>query len=197
MKVLIVSDCYTFNMGGVTASILALQKGLRHYGHEVKTLALSNCNKSYREGEDYYIRSFPAYYSPDIRISFAKHDPLIHELEEWKPDIIHVQTESTALRFANAINKCCNVPMIMTCHTDYVYFMFGDKKNIPLIRALSSSIGYALYRKAIRVIVPSEKAAKFSFLNRLTDRINVVPNGMEIEKYKNNPHTLRYGGFTF
>ena len=62
MKILISTDCYLFNVGGVTASILALSAGLRRLGHEVKTLSLSNTHQSFRNQDDYFIRSFPAVY---------------------------------------------------------------------------------------------------------------------------------------
>ena len=71
MKILIATDCNRYNLGGVTASIFALCTGLRRCGHEVKTLSLSNCNRSFQDGDDYYIRSFPAFFYQDLRISFA------------------------------------------------------------------------------------------------------------------------------
>lgn len=58
MKILISTDCYMFNVGGITASVLALCAGLRHLGHEVKTLSLSNRYQSFRDKDDYYIKSF-------------------------------------------------------------------------------------------------------------------------------------------
>ena len=93
MKILISTDFYINNLGGVTTSVLALSRGLRILGHQVKILTLSNRNESYKDGDDYYVRSFPAYYSPGVRMSVALNDPLLEELIEWHPDIIHVQSE--------------------------------------------------------------------------------------------------------
>ena len=185
MKILIATDCYIYNLGGITASVLALRQGLLRYGHEVKILSLSNTNKSFKDGEDYFIRSFPAFYYPNMRMSFVRKDPLLEELESWGPDIIHLQTEGSARRFSNLIKKHCNATMIMTCHTDYSHFLFGKKKNFPLIKALMKVSGYVLYRNATRLTVPSQKAAEFSFLQTLQKRLSVIPNGMEFEKYQN------------
>ncbi len=71
MKILITTDCYLFKTGGITASVLALCAGLRRLGHEVKTLSSSNCSKSFRNGDDCFIKSVPAFYYPDMRMSFA------------------------------------------------------------------------------------------------------------------------------
>lgn len=184
MKILIATDCYIYNLGGITASILALSKGLRQYGHEVKILALSNSNKSFRNEDDYFIKSIPAFYYPGLRMSFVRKDPLLKELEEWKPDIIHVQTEGSALRFSNMLMKHCNATMIMTCHTDYGCYLFGKEKGFFVFKLLESSIGRILYRNATKVIAPSQKAAEFSFLQMVQNRVTVIPNGMELEKYQ-------------
>ena len=184
MKILIATDCYTYNLGGITGSVLALCAGLRSYGHDVKVLALSNSNKSFKDGEDYFIRSFPAFYYPGMRMSFAVKDPLLRELEIWKPDIIHVQTEGSARRLSNEIKKHCNANIVMTCHTDYGHFLFGKSKDFPLIKKVMSASGYLLYQNATRVVAPSQKAAEFPFLHKLQNRLTVIPNGMELEKYR-------------
>jgi len=184
MKVLISTDCYLFNMGGITASVLALCAGLRLHGHEVKTLSSSNCSKSYRDGDDYFIKSIPALYYPDMRMSFAVRDPLIKELEEWGPDIVHIQTEGTARRMGLRIAKQCRIPVVMTCHTDYGHFVFGKCKSLPPARGLTRVAGKILYRQADRVVAPSKKAAAFPFLSSVQDRLTVIPNGMETVKYQ-------------
>ena len=90
MKILLATDCNLYNVSGVTTSVRALSAGLRRLGHEVRTLSFSDRNSSFRRGDDYYIRSYPALYYPGMRISFAKNDPLVLSLEAWKPDVIHV-----------------------------------------------------------------------------------------------------------
>ena len=184
MKVLISTDFYKNNLGGVTSSVLALCAGLRHYGHEVKVLALSENTRSYQEGDDYLLGSIPAYYAPDMRLGFNIHDPLIKELIQWQPDIIHVQSEGSALTIAKKIQKEVNAPLIMTSHTDYAYFVFGEFKNKALIEKISALVGELFYQPAYKIIVPSKKALSFSFLQPYKDRLIVVPNGIELEKYQ-------------
>jgi 1,2-diacylglycerol 3-alpha-glucosyltransferase len=119
-----------------------------------------------------------------MRFSVKINDPLIEELIEWKPDIIHVQSEASVLMMAKKIQKKCNVPLIMTSNTDYTYFLFGKMKNKPMIRKLSTIVGKVFYAPAFRIIVPSKKALDFSFLQPYKDRLIVVPNGIELNKYQ-------------
>ena len=158
--------------------------GLRRRGHEVKTLSLSDCNKSFRDKDDYYIKSFPAFYYPGMRMSFAMRDPLLKELEEWKPDVVHIQTEGSPRSMALKISKHCNIPVVMTCHTDYGHFVFGKYKSLPPAKKLLQVVGKCLYRQADRVTAPSQKAAEFPFIYSTRDRLTVIPNGMNIEKYQ-------------
>ena len=184
MKILIATDCYIFNLGGITASVLALCAGLRRLGHEVRTLSLSDSRRSFRKGEDCFIGSFPALYYPGMRASFKRRDPLLDELAAWGPDVIHAQTEGSARRLATGIMKRCGAPMVMTCHTDYGYFVFGKGRDLAPVRAVMRAAGRILYARAAKVTVPSRKAAGFPFLDSVRGRLTVVPNGMEIEKYR-------------
>ena len=184
MKVLISTDFYINNLGGVTTSILALCAGLRSQGHSVKVLTLSDHRESYRDGDDCFISSVPAYYAPDMRITLDLNDPLIDELIQWRPDIIHVQSEASALLMAKKIQKECNVPLIMTCHTDYAYFVLGNLKNLPPVKTVSSDAGRLFYSSAFKIIVPSRKALNFPFLQAFRERMVVVPNGIELEKHQ-------------
>ena len=82
MRILIATDFYKNNLGGVTSSVFALRAGLRNYGHQVKVLAMSKNTKSYHKDDDYLLGSVPAYYAPDMRFSFLINDPMIKELIE-------------------------------------------------------------------------------------------------------------------
>lgn len=183
MKILISTDCYLYNTGGITASVLSLCAGLRRRGHEVRTLSLSNSGRSFRDGDDFYIGSFPAFYYPGMRMSFRTRDPLLTKLEEWSPDLIHIQTEGSPRRMALKIAGRCGAPVVMTCHTDYGHFVFGKCRSAPPVRMLLRIAGKNLYQQADRVTAPSEKAAKFPFLSSVRSRLTVVPNGIETEKY--------------
>lgn len=183
MKILIATDCNRYNLGGVTASIFALCTGLRRCGHEVKTLSLSNCNRSFQDGDDYYIRSFPAFFYQDLRMSFAMKDPYINELAKWEPDVIHLQSEGSAERMAIKIKKRCGSPMVMTCHTDYAYFVFGRFRSFPPVKTFMSFSGKRIFRHAELVTVPSEKATGFPMLSTTYDRLSVVPNGIVLDRF--------------
>ena len=184
MKILIATDCYIFHTGGVTNVILSLKRGLCEKGHEVRVLALSDRHQSFRNGEDYFIRSqrFPVY--PEHRFSLAMHDPLLQELKAWKPDIVHIHTEATAGWMAKAIARETHTPVVMTTHTDFEYFNVGRFRDARMVKWLGRVWGNHAYRQAEAVIVPAEKARAFPHLQGCADRVKVIPNGVQPERYQ-------------
>ena len=184
MKVLITTDCYTFQTGGITTVVLALEKGLRERGHEVKVLALSNTRKSYREGDGYYVGSLPFPDYPEHRFTLNLKDPLVAELIAWKPDLIHMHTEFTICRLGKYISRKTGAPIVMTTHTDFEYFNFGRFRNTAFVTWLGKSWGKGVYKEAVKVVVPSVKARSFAHLLPHQDKVVVIPNGIETERYR-------------
>ena len=196
MKILITTDSYKHNLSGVMSSVLALSSGLRQRGHEVKILSPSDRYRSYKVGNDYYIRSFPFSVYPDMRVCLVKKDPLIDELVDWKPDVIHAQTEGTTCFLAKKIQKRCDIPLVMTCHTDYGYLFFGPYRSDPILRWILKTAGKNWYAEASVMTVPSKKAAEFPWVDAFRDEIKVVPNGIKLKDFekhltKKERHELR------
>ncbi len=184
MRILLASDGYVYQTNGVANVVVSLKEGLREAGHEVKVLALANDLHSRREGEDYFIRSAPSLFYPDVRVSFVNRHPLLRELEEWHPDLIHLHTEASVARMAYRLAKKTGAPLVMTTHTDYAHYLFGKRKDSRAVRKLMTAWGKLVYQPADRVIAPSEKARHFAQLACVSDRVTVIPNGIPLSRYQ-------------
>lgn len=184
MKILLASDGYVYQTNGVANVVVSLKEGLREAGHEVRVLALANGRHSRREGEDYFIRSFPSVFYPDVRVSFVNRHPLLRELEAWRPDLIHLHTEASVARMAYHLAEKTGAPLVMTTHTDYAHYLFGKRKDTRAARKLMTAWGKLVYQPADRVIAPSEKARHFAQLASVSDRVTVIPNGIPLSRYQ-------------
>ena len=186
MKILLASDCYTYQPGGVSRVVISLARGFRARGHDVKVLAPYPGLKSRKDGDDYYIGSLPAFYYPGQRIAFRLHDPMLMEISEWKPDIIHLHTEGGVAPMVDRIRRGdgTSIPVIMTVHTDYAHFIFGRYRKTFPARLLSRIIGTFMYRRADILVGPSEKVRSFACLEPFLNRIRVIPNGIDLEKWQ-------------
>lgn len=182
MKILIASDSYK-QINGVSNSVSLLVHGLRELGHEVKVLSLSENRKSYREGDDYYIASVDALIYPDMRLSMAVWDDLIEELVDWKPDIAHIQTEFSAKWLAMKVVKKCEIPYVMTSHTNYEEYFKSKKINGTLSRLIIQTFERIVYGKADTLIVPSYKIQELVEIYKVKCPVVVIPTGIELSNH--------------
>ena len=184
MRILIASDTYVYQTSGASNMVIALARGLRALGHDVRVLAPADKRSSFREGDDFFLRSVPVILYPDIRLCPERSDPLLKELAEWKPDIIHLHTEASMSRFAHRIAKETGAPLVMTAHTDWAQFFFGRFCRTGAVRVMMKTAGKRIYRGVDTVILPSEKARSFPQVQGFRGREAVwVPNGIPLERY--------------
>jgi 1,2-diacylglycerol 3-alpha-glucosyltransferase len=184
MRILIASESYKFQTNGVANVVTNLVDGLRELGHDVKVLAPANERRSYREGDNYFFASIPAFFYPDQRLSLARHEPLLDELALWRPDIIHLHTEGTSKRFAQYIAKKDHIPIIMTAHTNYAQYIFGRFQYTLPIKLMVEYLGKMIYDGKAGIVLPSEKARAFRQFARVTSPLYVIPSGIKTEFFK-------------
>lgn len=182
MRILIASDSYR-QINGVSNSTILLTEGLREKGHEVKILTLSEDRKSYKEGDEYYIGSVDALIYPEARLSLALWDELIDELVDWRPDIAHIQTEFSAKILAMRIVNKCQIPYVMTSHTNYEEYV-KSKKIPPLIaRFVIKNFERVVYGNADTLIVPSYKIQELAEDYKVKCPVVVIPTGIELNQH--------------
>lgn len=56
---------------------------------------------------------------PNARLRARLNDPLVQELIDWKPDVVHSQCEFSTFSFAKRIAHESGCPLIHTYHTVY------------------------------------------------------------------------------
>ena len=161
MKILITSDCYLPTINGVVTSIQQLTDNLKAMGHEVKILSLSPKMKNYVEGDVTYLASMNLeVVYPDARFRFPKFNDEIKAILDWKPDIIHSQSEFSSYLIAKRLAKRLQIPMIHTYHTvyeDYTHYFSPSKK---MGKKIVASASRWVCKRTKAVIAPTEKVRK-------------------------------------
>ena len=69
MKILIATDVYKPMINGVVISTNNLYEQLKMKGHDVRILTLSNNRSSRKEGDVYFVGSFPVRVYPQARMT--------------------------------------------------------------------------------------------------------------------------------
>ena len=184
MKILLAVDKYSPAVNGVITSVVTLKKALELQGHEVKVLTLSESASTWEEDNVTYIGSFDVgKIYPDARLRHPTLRRYIQSLANWRPGIIHTNTEFSTFHLAREIARLAMVPMVHTYHTDYedyVHYVY-----------LSKRIGKHFVKWYIRyvtscmvaLIAPTEKTKKQLISYGIKKLIKVIPTGLDLDKY--------------
>lgn len=184
MKVLITTDCYVPMINGVVTSILNLENELRRRGHEVKILCPSE-NIHCTDSEDVCrigSVSVNKIYS-GARAALCIRQKNLQKIIDWKPDIIHSQSEFTSFIMAKKIAAEVGCPIIHTYHTVYENYPHYFSPSITLGRKAVSMMTRRLLDHTQAVIAPSCKIEKMLKGYGVQQPIQVIPTGLHLEKF--------------
>ncbi len=185
MKILIATDTYKPMINGVVMSIITLQFGLAELGHDVRILTLSETTQSYMEGNVYYIGAYDvSNIYPDAKMKIKRGKEELHHILNWKPDIIHTQSEFTMFHLAKKISKRLSIPMVHTYHTmyeDYTHY-FSPSKTMgkKTVKKLANYISNHVQT----MIAPTNKIYNVLKEYDVTCPIRVIPSGIHLEKFQ-------------
>lgn len=193
MKILLVFDCNTEFISGVSQSVIHLSKGLSDLGHDVRLLMPSKDGKTAIEEKAFLAPSicFDTFY-PGLRIAFPLPKRLRKALLEWKPDIIHTNTEASLYLEANRIARKSGARRVHTIHTNYLeyytqYFPFGKR----LSRALMIAYGRLCTRRLDGLITPSEWGRSNIMQLCYSGPYFILPNGIPTKLFGADHSTER------
>lgn len=184
MKILISTDAFSPMVNGVVTSTLNLYEELTNLGHDVRILALASDHHSKRVGNVYYIHSFGVRFYPNARATVVYRNRYIKEIMDWKPDIIHTQTEFCTFFIAKRIAKKLNIPMVHTYHTMYEhytnYFIKSEAVGHKAVEFFSKEI----MKSVAAVIAPTIKTKNTLEHYGIQTPIEVIPTGLKLDKFQ-------------
>lgn len=183
MKILITTDTYRPTINGVVTSIESLKKALDRLGHDVRILTFSDSFNSKQEGDIYYMGSLGAgKFYPDARINKLFYNRFYEDIMDWKPDIVHSQTEFTMFIQAKKIAKDLDIPLLHTYHTvyeDYTHYFSLNKK---IGKELAKQFTKQIIKNTDGVVVPTNKIYNLLTEYNIHEDIYVAPTGINVQK---------------
>lgn len=176
---------------GVATAGRTLAQGLAALGHEVLVVAPSQTGRGYSERDENYeimrIRSFGLPFRKNLRVSVTYDREMRRVLDEFQPDIVHVQTQLTVgLSMLRAAVKR-NIPVVATNHVMPDNMIKNIKILSPISRPVSyilSEYGTLLYRGTKRIVMPTESALGLFNLSRIEAPAVAISNGINLDKFK-------------
>ena len=183
MKILITTDTYRPTINGVVTSIESLKKALDRLGHDVRILTFSDSFNSKQEDDIYYMGSLGAgKFYPDARMNKLFYNRFYEDIMDWKPDIVHSQTEFTMFIQAKKIAKDLDIPLLHTYHTvyeDYTHYFSLNKK---IGKELAKQFSKQIIKMTDGVVVPTNKIYNLLKDYNIQEDIYVAPTGINVQK---------------
>lgn len=195
MKILIAADLHWPTINGVATFSRNLAHGLAAHGHEVLVIAPSQRRSGLAEEEqdgNYMIKrtiSMPFPFYQNFRISVTPRREVKRIIEDFEPDVIHIQMLLGIGQAAMRYGKRYNIPVVSTNHAIPENLM----DNIRLLAPISKPINYLIteygarfHSKADHVTMPTQAAIDMLVSGR--DDLPAIPieavsNGIDLSRF--------------
>lgn len=191
MKILIASDLHYPTINGVATFSRNLARGLADRGHEVLVIAPSQAGKKGTEvdGNHTIIRtsSVPFPFYQNFRISPNAAREVRKAIEEFDPDVIHIQMVLWIGSAALKTGIKMGVPIVSTNHAMPENLMDNLKVLAPVSRPINyilKEYGARFHSKADFVTLPTQAAIDmFNANDKITVPMAPVSNGIDLGRF--------------
>lgn len=193
MRIVIASDLHWPTINGVATFGRNLAQGLAAQGHDVLVIAPSQTGKKYEETDKNHTvartssRPFPFY--QNFRISVSPYSEVKKIIENFKPDVIHIQSPLGIGRAALGVARKFGIPVVATNHAMPENLIENLKLLAPFARPISyllKEYGERFFGSADFVTLPTEAAIKM-FDENMSDvkvPIKAISNGIDLSRFK-------------
>lgn len=187
MRIAIFTDTYPPFINGVSTSTFNLAHTLMDHGHDVLLIVPRPTDGKLEQIDN--IIYVPGIYLKKLygyRLTNIYSNKVIELVKDFKPEIIHNQTDFTIGVLARRCAKKLKIPIVYTYHTsyeDYTYYVTRgvmDRFAKHIVRSYSKDLG----DKMTEFITPSEKTKEYMRLVGSDIYINVIPTGIDFSIFK-------------
>lgn len=190
MKILIASDLHYPTINGVATFSRNLARGLAEHGHEVLVVAPSQTGKRSKEVDGNHVIartiSVPFPFYQNFRISLNPNRELKKIIDEFDPDVIHIQMlmwiGQAAMKYGNKLG----IPIVSTNHAMPENLM----DNLRLLAPVSRPINYILkaygarfHSKSDYITMPTQSAIDMFNVEKIESPIEAVSNGIDLSRF--------------
>lgn len=187
MRIAIFTEAYLPRINGVVTHIKLLKEGLEARGHDVLIVTADGDTK------EHYLEN-GVLHCPGIKLTkklsgFETSVPVsrkrLNFVRDFKPDIIHVETEFGMGLCGVSIAKMLKIPLVYTMHTmydEYIYYI-APRPLVKTVKKLSHKYMRVFANRANAITGPSEKCSEYLSSAGVKLPVNVIPNPVELDDF--------------
>ena len=187
MRIAIFTEAYLPRINGVVTHIKLLKEGLEARGHDVLIVTADG------DAKEHYLEN-GVLHCPGIKLTkklsgFETSVPVsrkrLNFVRDFKPDIIHVETEFGMGLCGVSIAKMLKIPLVYTMHTmydEYIYYI-APRPLVKTVKKLSHKYMRVFANRANAITGPSEKCSEYLSSAGVKLPVNVIPNPVELDDF--------------
>ena len=178
-------------IGGVENYVFYMSRELVNLGHEVSVICANEPPSEREETVDGVKTSRLSYIAKIANTNITPDLPFKINREDFDIMHTHIPTPWSA-DWSRIISKRKNKPLVVTYHNDII----GSGVANYIAKFYNSTALKSLLKSADKIIITQPNYIKYSlYLDDYTDKVEVVPNGVDVDKfkpgnYKQNNNTL-------
>jgi len=201
MNIVMFTDAYWPRINGVTVSVDSFSRALIKAGHEVMVVCSfypegSNAHVSLfdspkeRDGPRIVrVPSLPIFVTKEDRLAkFNKWYWVFKQVEDFNPQIIHINTEMMIAGFGFMYASAHNLPVIYTFHTMWEDYAPNYFPMIPsfMVRFVIRGWQKSILAGSYRVIVPTPQIEEVVHKYNSKTKTFLLPTGIETELFEHD-----------
>lgn len=189
MRVGIFTDTYPPEINGVATATEMLKRTFEEHGHTVY-IVTTNPYSNKTEYKDKILR-VPGLLLKTLyeyRLAGIVHPKATKIIQSWNLDVIHVHTEGGVGVYGRLLAPRIDVPLISTYHTMYVDYTYYFTKGVldQSVKSIVKRLSKVLSDTCTEFTTPSEKTKDALRSYGVERYINVIPNGIDLNKFARN-----------
>ena len=204
MRVVMFTDAYWPRVNGVTVSVDSYSRALVKAGHRVMIICASYPdtvipNSPAPDAETaegpviVRVPSFPAIISNEDRVAkINKWFWVFRQVEQFNPQVIHINTEFIIAEFGFLYARIHNLPAVYTFHTLWEEYIpnYFPRLNPRFLKFLIREVLKNILKRAYRVIVPTQQITEVVNKYRPRTHVFTLPTGIETGLFDIGPEEI-------
>ncbi len=190
MKILFVSETYYPHLNGVYYFVCRVAPLLQQKGHQVAVIAPSEnihfAKKKINNIDVYVMPSLPLLYYPKLRfpIPVLLQSRIKDLINEFKPDLIHIQDHFILSKAVVEVNKKLKIPIVGTNHfmPENLTSLFKNDTIKKMVENFMWSRFSYVFNQVLLVTTPTETGACL-IRPKLNSSVVAISSGINIEEY--------------
>jgi len=193
MNILMITNVFAPQIGGVTRSVQQFCEEYRKQGHRVLVIAPEYAELPDGETDVIRVQAIPNFYLKQYSLPIPIFSALIPQVRDFAPDIVHVHHPFLLGSIGQLIAGDQNIPLVYTHHTRYSVYIEA-KTDLPRsieVGIVELILGFC--ELCDGVVAPSQGIRDLLLQRGVTSRIEVIPTGVDLDRFTDaNPDALRH-----